>query len=62
MFRYEFKTKYEDWINTVKPSIGLDVSARVLQAINYTPDNLKSLYNVRTELRAALNTLLKVIS
>ncbi|KAF3337636.1 outer envelope protein 64 [Carex littledalei] len=57
--RYEFKTNYEDWINTVKPSISLDVSARVLEAINYTPDNLKSLYNVRTELRAALNTLLK---
>ncbi|KAJ4790189.1 Glutamyl-tRNA(Gln) amidotransferase subunit A [Rhynchospora pubera] len=57
--RYEFKTNYEDWINTVKPSISLEVSARVLEAINYTPDHLKSLYNVRTELRAALNTLLK---
>ncbi|KAF0933068.1 hypothetical protein E2562_013814 [Oryza meyeriana var. granulata] len=57
--RYEFKTYHEDWVNTVKPKLGLDISTRVLQAVNSTSDNIKSLYIVRNELRAALKNLLK---
>ncbi|KAG8072443.1 hypothetical protein GUJ93_ZPchr0006g44176 [Zizania palustris] len=57
--RYEFKINHEDWINTVKPKLGLDISTRVLQAVNFTSDNIKSLYIVRNELRAALKNLLK---
>ncbi|XP_073010671.1 outer envelope protein 64, mitochondrial [Typha latifolia] len=57
--RCEFKTKHEDWIKKVKPRISLDISARVLAAVNSTHANIKSVYSVRTELRAALNSLLK---
>ncbi|EEC74029.1 hypothetical protein OsI_08982 [Oryza sativa Indica Group] len=57
--RYEFKTNHEDWVNTVKPKLGPDTSTRVLQAVNSKSDNIKSLYIVRNELRAALKTLLK---
>ncbi|XP_020255724.1 outer envelope protein 64, mitochondrial [Asparagus officinalis] len=56
---YEFKANHREWINTVKPRIGLDISARVLAAISSTHENIKSLYKVRRELRAALNDLLK---
>ncbi|XP_010937490.2 outer envelope protein 64, mitochondrial [Elaeis guineensis] len=57
--RYEFKTNHEEWINTVKPRIGLDISTRVLAAVGSTHENVKSLYKFRMELRAALNSLLK---
>lgn len=57
--RYEFKTNHEEWINTVKPRIGLDISSRVLAAVNSSHENIKFYYKVRTELRAALNSLLK---
>ncbi|KAL6635151.1 hypothetical protein ACP70R_027822 [Stipagrostis hirtigluma subsp. patula] len=57
--RYEFKSNHEDWVNTVKPKLGLDISTRVLRAVNFTHDNIKSLYAVRNELRAALKNLLK---
>ncbi|TVU28575.1 hypothetical protein EJB05_20097, partial [Eragrostis curvula] len=57
--RYEFKANHEDWVNTVNPKLGLDISTRVLRAVNFTSDNIKSLYAVRNELRAALKNLLK---
>ncbi|OAY63798.1 Outer envelope protein 64, mitochondrial [Ananas comosus] len=57
--RYEFKSNHEDWINTVKPRISIDMSPHILAAVNSMHDNIKSLYSVRTELRAALNSLLK---
>lgn len=57
--KYEFKTNYEEWINTVKPRLGLEISTRVLSSLNSTFENIKSLYKARAELRAALNSLLK---
>ncbi|CAA6658829.1 unnamed protein product [Spirodela intermedia] len=57
--RYEFKTNHEEWINTVKPKLGPDISCRILAAMEYTHENNKSLYKVRTELRSALNSLIK---
>ncbi|KAL8027513.1 hypothetical protein ABFX02_14G099400 [Erythranthe guttata] len=58
--RYEFKTNHEEWIRSVKPKLGSDISNRVWAAINTTQENVKSLYKVRTEMRAALQSLLKV--
>ncbi|KAF8404606.1 hypothetical protein HHK36_009493 [Tetracentron sinense] len=57
--RYEFKTNHEEWVKTVKPKLGPDISARVLAAVNTTHDKIKTLYKVRTEIRAALHSLLK---
>ncbi|CAK9174032.1 unnamed protein product [Ilex paraguariensis] len=57
--RYEFNTNHEEWVKSVKPRLGPDVSDRVLAAINTTHKNIKILYKVRTEMRAALQGLLK---
>jgi hypothetical protein len=59
--RYEFKASHENWVNTVKPKLGLDISTRVLRAVNFAHDNIKSLYAIRNELRAVLKNLLKVV-
>ncbi|KAM3694530.1 hypothetical protein ACJW31_07G065100 [Castanea mollissima] len=59
LHRYEFKTNHEEWVNSVKPKLGPDVSDRVLAAINTTHENMKILYKVRTEMRAALQNILK---
>ncbi|KAK3027477.1 hypothetical protein RJ639_041083 [Escallonia herrerae] len=57
--KYEFKTNHEEWVKSVRPRLGPDVSDRVLAAITTPHENIKSLYKVRTEMRAALQNLLK---
>lgn len=57
--RYEFKTNHEEWFRSVKPKIGPDVSDRVRAAVKLTHENIKTYYKVRTEMRAALQSLLK---
>ncbi|KAM0936925.1 putative amidase [Dioscorea sansibarensis] len=57
--RYEFRMNHEGWFNSVKPRIGLDISTRVLEAVNSSCEDIKSLYKVRTELRAAIKSLTK---
>ncbi|GMH03011.1 hypothetical protein Nepgr_004850 [Nepenthes gracilis] len=57
--RYEFRTNHEEWVNSVKPKLGPEVSDHVRAAIGTTYENVKTLYKVRGEMRAALQTLLK---
>lgn len=57
--RCEFKTNHEEWVKSVKPRLGPEVFDRVLAAINTTHENIKIFYKVRTEMRAALHSLLK---
>ncbi|XP_068641600.1 outer envelope protein 64, mitochondrial [Aristolochia californica] len=57
--RYEFKSNHEEWVKRVKPKLGSDISTHVLAAVNSTHENIKFFYKVRTEMRAALNSLLK---
>ncbi|KAL0412682.1 UNVERIFIED_CONTAM: Outer envelope protein 64, mitochondrial [Sesamum radiatum] len=57
--RHEFKTNHEEWIRCVKPKLGPDISNRVWTAINTTQENVKSLYKVRMEMPAAVQSLLK---
>ncbi|PON55921.1 Amidase [Parasponia andersonii] len=59
LIRYEFKSNHEEWIKSVKPKLGPDVSDRVYAAIKTTYENVKALYKVRTEMRASLQSLLK---
>ncbi|KAG6436327.1 hypothetical protein SASPL_101223 [Salvia splendens] len=59
--RHEFKTNHEDWIRSVKPKLGADVSQRVWGAINTVQENVKGLYKVRMEIGAALKSLLKEV-
>ncbi|TXG53941.1 hypothetical protein EZV62_019197 [Acer yangbiense] len=57
--RCEFKTNHEEWVKSVKPRLGPNVSGHVLEAVNTTHDNKKILYKVRNEMRVALQSLLK---
>ncbi|KAL3839438.1 hypothetical protein ACJIZ3_024029 [Penstemon smallii] len=57
--RYEFKRNHEEWIKSVKPKLGPHVSSRVWEAIYTVQENVESLYKVRMEMRAALESLLK---
>ncbi|KNA10236.1 hypothetical protein SOVF_146330 [Spinacia oleracea] len=57
--RYEFKTNHGEWITSVKPKFGDNISGRVRTAIKSVPEDVKVLYKVRTELRSALQNLLK---
>ncbi|KAG6792478.1 hypothetical protein POTOM_001628 [Populus tomentosa] len=58
--RHEFKTNHEDWVKSVEPKLASDVSDNVLTAINTTHENIKALYDIRKELRACMQILLKV--
>ncbi|KAL2254422.1 outer envelope protein 64, mitochondrial [Sesamum indicum] len=57
--RYEFRTNNEEWIKSAKPKLGPDVSNCVRAAINATQEDVKSLYKVRMEMRATVQSLLK---
>ncbi|XP_057803998.1 outer envelope protein 64, mitochondrial [Salvia miltiorrhiza] len=57
--RHEFKINHEEWVKSTKPKLGSDISNRVWAAINTTQENVKSLYKVKVEMRAALRSLLK---
>lgn len=59
-FRHEFKSNHREWVESVEPKVGPGVSSRVLEALTTTHDNVKTLYKVRTEMRAAIRSLLKV--
>ncbi|KAM7251674.1 hypothetical protein ACFE04_023557 [Oxalis oulophora] len=58
-FRHEFKTNYEEWVKSVKPRLGRGICNLVLEAVNSTYENLKSLYKVKSEMRVAFQNLLK---
>ncbi|XP_030459180.1 outer envelope protein 64, mitochondrial [Syzygium oleosum] len=57
--RCEFKTNHEEWVNSVKPRLGPQTANCVLTAVNTSFENIKTLYKVRSEMRAALQSLLK---
>ncbi|KAI8554853.1 hypothetical protein RHMOL_Rhmol05G0129200 [Rhododendron molle] len=57
--RYEFKTNHGEWVKAVKPRLASDVADRVNAAVDATHENVRTLYKVRTEMRAALRSLLK---
>ncbi|KAL3515533.1 hypothetical protein ACH5RR_022435 [Cinchona calisaya] len=57
--RYEFRTNHEEWYNSVKPRLGHRVSDHVTASINTTPENIKILYKIRSEIRNTLQALLK---
>lgn len=59
LLRHEFKSNHHDWVESVEPKVGPGVSSRVLEALTTTHDNVKTFYKVRTEMRAALRSLLK---
>jgi hypothetical protein len=60
MYRYEFKDNHGEWITAVKPELGPAISERVWEAVRTTGENVDACHSVKTELHAALATLLQV--
>ena len=46
----------------MKPKLGPDASGQVRTAMDSTPDDVKLLYKVKSEMRVAMQSLLKVCS
>nr|AXY97839.1 Amidase 1 [Populus tomentosa] len=57
--RYEFKDNHGEWITAVKPELGPAISERVWEAVRTTGENVDACHSVKTELHAALATLLQ---
>jgi len=60
--RYEFKINHGEWVTSVKPSLGPGIAERVWEAVRTTDENIDICHSVKTELRAALSSLLGVMS
>lgn len=58
--RYEFKINHGEWVSTTKPFLGPGINERVWEAVRATDDKIDICHSVRTELRAALASLLGV--
>lgn len=56
--RFEFKVNHEEWINNTKPFFGPEIAERVQGALTANFNNLDYSCMIRTELEAALTTLL----
>ncbi|XP_057250338.1 amidase 1 isoform X3 [Beta vulgaris subsp. vulgaris] len=58
--RYEFKINHGEWVSSTKPILGPGINERVWEAVRATDDKIDICHSVRTELRAALASLLGV--
>lgn len=56
---HEFKTNYEEWIKSVACRFRSYVSDHFDASLSIKPDKIKLLYKVRTEMRIALQSILK---
>ncbi|XP_050223140.1 amidase 1 [Mercurialis annua] len=56
--RYEFRNNHGEWVTSVKPNLGPGLSERIWEAVQSSGENIDAFKSVRTELRAALSTLL----
>ena len=61
MCRHEFRLKHDDWMNTVKPDLHPGVSAQLHEKFEVSDAEIENSKYVRSEMRAAVNSLLKVI-
>ncbi|KAG2315852.1 hypothetical protein Bca52824_018974 [Brassica carinata] len=60
--RHEFLQNHEDWINTVKPAIDPVISSQLSENPVLTNEEVENLNAIRNQTRAAINSLLKIIS
>ncbi|KAK2972493.1 hypothetical protein RJ640_017665 [Escallonia rubra] len=56
--RFEFKNNHGKWVSTVKPDLGPGISERVWEALRTKEENIDICHLIKTELRAALTSLL----
>lgn len=60
-FRSEFKANHAEWVNTVKPNLGPGIRERVHGAITSEAGPMEEFHVLRTEFKAALDALVKVL-
>lgn len=61
LYRHEFRFVHEEWINIVKPDLHPAVSADLYEKFEVSDVEIENTKSVRSEMRAALNFLLKVM-
>ena len=59
--RHEFKHNHEQWINSVKPTLDPAVSAQIHEMLEMDDAELENCKSIRSEMRSAINFLLKVM-
>ncbi|XP_022850374.1 outer envelope protein 64, chloroplastic-like isoform X2 [Olea europaea var. sylvestris] len=57
--RHEFKQNHGEWLNSVKPSLDPAISAQIPDVLELADTEIEKIHTVRSELRSALNALLK---
>lgn len=59
--RYEFGHVHDEWMNIVKPDLHPAVSAQLHTKVDISEVEIENSKSVRSEMRVALSSLLKVI-
>nr|GFC05938.1 outer envelope protein 64, chloroplastic [Tanacetum cinerariifolium] len=57
--RHEFSHNHFEWISSAKPSLDPVISAQVHERLELTEIDIENIRSVKSELRSALNALLK---
>ncbi|KAK6127746.1 hypothetical protein DH2020_038522 [Rehmannia glutinosa] len=58
--RHEFRQTHNEWINSVKPTLDPAISAQISEELDLTDADIEKYHTIRSELRSAINALLKV--
>ncbi|KAL8474686.1 hypothetical protein ACS0TY_031215 [Phlomoides rotata] len=56
---HEFRQNHNEWINSVKPTLDPVISAQIPEVLHLTDTDIEKCQTIRSELRAAINSLLK---
>lgn len=59
LLRHEFKETHEEWMSSVKPEIDASIRAQLAEGHAIDKMEIQKLHAVRSEMRSALNSLLK---
>uniref|UniRef100_A0A7C9FIU3 Amidase n=1 Tax=Opuntia streptacantha TaxID=393608 RepID=A0A7C9FIU3_OPUST len=59
LLRHEFKETHEKWVDAVKPEIDATIRAQLAEGAAIDKMEIQKLHAVRSEMRSALNSLLK---
>ncbi|KAK6127721.1 hypothetical protein DH2020_038527 [Rehmannia glutinosa] len=57
--RHEFRQTHNEWINSVKPTLDPAISAQISEELDLTDADIEKYHTIRSELRSAINALLK---
>ena len=61
LYRHEFRNNHEEWINLAKPVLDPAISSIFQETPDTTGIDVENCKAIRSEMRLALNALLKVI-